>query len=120
MPKPYSLDLRQKIIDAIELDGMKKSEASTVFGISRNTIDLWLKRKAVTGSLAPQGNSNARRQRRITDWESFRAFAEQHCHKTQSEMAECWPGPMSQRTISRGLAVIHWTQKKDLRLPSAR
>ncbi|XGB39808.1 MAG: IS630 transposase-related protein [Cyanobacteria bacterium LVE1205-1] len=40
MPKPYSLDLRQKVIDAIELDRMRKSEASSVFGIGRNTIDL--------------------------------------------------------------------------------
>lgn len=112
MAKPYSLDLRQKVIDAIELDGMKKSEASAIFGLSRNTIDLWLKRKAVTGSLAPQVNATARRSRRITDWDEFRTFAEQHRHKTQAEMAECWPGPMSQRTISRALGVINWTRKK--------
>lgn len=112
MAKPYSLDLRQKVSDAIELDGMKKSEASAVFGISRNTIDLWLTRKAMTGSLAPQVNSKARRQQRITDWDGFRAFAEQHRHKTQTEMAECWPGQISQRTISRALGVIDWTRKK--------
>ena len=112
MPKPYSLDLRQKVINAIELDGMRKSEASRVFGISRNTIDLWLKRKAATGSLAPQVNAKARRQPRITDWEGFRAFAEAHRYKTQAEMAECWPGAMSQRTISRALGVIGWTRKK--------
>lgn len=41
MPKPYSYDLRQKVIQAIELDGLKKSEASQLFNISRNTIDLW-------------------------------------------------------------------------------
>ncbi|MEA5449734.1 IS630 family transposase [Leptolyngbya sp. CCNP1308] len=112
MAKPYSLDLRQKVVDAIELDGMKKSEASVAFGISRNTIDLWLKRKAATGSVAPQVNSRARRQRRITDWDGFRAFAEQHRDKTQAEMAECWPGQMSQRTISRALDIINWTRKK--------
>jgi transposase len=48
MPKPYSYDLRQKVIQAIELDGLKKSEASQLFNISRNTIDLWLKQKAKT------------------------------------------------------------------------
>ncbi len=42
MPKSYSYDLRQKVIQAIELDGMKKSEAAQVFQISRNTINLWL------------------------------------------------------------------------------
>lgn len=112
MAKPYSLDLRQKVINAIELDGMKKSEASAIFGLSRNTIDLWLKRKAATGTLAPQLSSHARRPQRITDWDAFRIFAEQHSHKTQAEMADCWPGPMSQRTISRALGIIGWTRKK--------
>ena len=114
MPKAYSLDLRQKVINAIELDGMKKDEASVVFQLSRNTIDLWLKRKAETGSLSPKTRVNVRRQRKITDWEAFRAFAEQHCHKTQAEMAELWPGEMSQRTISRALQQINWTRKKRL------
>lgn len=36
MPKPYSYDLPQKVIQAIELDGMRKSQASQVFQISRN------------------------------------------------------------------------------------
>ena len=49
MAKPYSNDFRQKVMQAIELDGLKKSEASQLFNISRNTINLWLKRKAETG-----------------------------------------------------------------------
>ncbi|MDV7399833.1 IS630 transposase-related protein, partial [Arthrospira platensis SPKY1] len=36
MPAPYSYDLRQKVINAIELDGMPKTEASQVFHVSRN------------------------------------------------------------------------------------
>lgn len=31
MPKPYSYDLPQKVIQAIELDGMIKSQAGQVF-----------------------------------------------------------------------------------------
>jgi transposase len=49
MAKPYSNDFRQKEIQAIELDGLKKSEASQLFNISRNTINLWLQRKAKAG-----------------------------------------------------------------------
>jgi len=41
MPKAYSYDFRQKVIEAIELDGRKKCEVSEFFNISRNTIDLW-------------------------------------------------------------------------------
>jgi transposase len=119
MPKPYSPDLRQKVIDAIELDGMRKSEVSLTFGVSRNTIDLWLKRKAATGSLAPSTVSNPVRERKITDWQRFRSFAEQHRHKTQAQMAELWPGEISQRTISRALQQINWTRKKRLTATSS-
>jgi transposase len=40
MPKAYDYDLRRKVLEAIELNGMKRSEASEVFGISRNTIHI--------------------------------------------------------------------------------
>ena len=49
MPKPYSYDLRQKVPQAIKLDGLKISEACLIFSISRNTIRLWLKRERETG-----------------------------------------------------------------------
>lgn len=112
MPKPYSLDLRQKVVDAIELNGMTKHEASMAFQLSRNTIDLWLKRKASTGTLAPSSNAPVSPQRKISDLDAFRTFAHQHRDKTQAEMAELWPGEMSQRTISRALQGIGWTRKK--------
>ncbi|MGB6166267.1 MAG: IS630 transposase-related protein, partial [Geitlerinemataceae cyanobacterium] len=44
MPKPYSYDLRQKVIQAIQLDGLMIMEVSQLFNISRSTISLWLKR----------------------------------------------------------------------------
>jgi transposase len=51
---------------------MKKSEVSQLFNISRNTIDLWLKRQAETGDYQalpnqPPGNNN-----KIADWEKWR------------------------------------------------
>ncbi|EAM49690.1 putative transposase [Crocosphaera watsonii WH 8501] len=49
MPAPYSYDLRTKVINAID-EGMTKTQASRLFGISRNTINLWLKKKEETGS----------------------------------------------------------------------
>lgn len=49
MPAPYSDDFRQKVLDALER-GERKSHLSRIFNLSRNTIDLWLKRRAATGS----------------------------------------------------------------------
>jgi transposase len=51
MAKAYSDDLRRKVLDAIEWDGIKKSEASELFNVSRNPIHLWLHRKAETGEV---------------------------------------------------------------------
>lgn len=112
MAKPYSLDLRHKVIDAIELDGLKKSEASALFQISRNPIDLWLKRKAATGCLEPTVRVASPAEKKIQNWEVFRAFAEQHRSKTQAEMAEIWTEDVSRRTISRALKTIGFTRKK--------
>lgn len=95
MSKPYSYDLRQKVIQAIELDGLKKSEASLLFNISRNTIDLWLKRQAKTGDFQALPNLPPGNGHKITDWEKFREFAKVHGDKTQVEMAQLWEGQIS-------------------------
>ncbi|NMG11409.1 hypothetical protein DP117_32920 [Brasilonema sp. UFV-L1] len=72
MAKPYSDDFRQKVMQAIELNGLKKSEASQLFNISRNTINLWCQRKAETGDIKPKPRQASQQRRKITDWEKFR------------------------------------------------
>ncbi len=112
MAKAYSYDLRQKVMQAIERDGMKKSEASEVFNISRNTINLWFQRKAATGDVQAKPRSKANPKRKIQDWEAFRAFAKEHEDKTQAEMAQLWEAEISSRTISRALQTLGLTRKK--------
>jgi transposase len=114
MAKSYSQDFRQKVVEAIELDGRKKCEVSEFFNISRNTIDLWLKRKAQTGSLKPKPNRPPGTNHKITDWEKFREFAKTHGDKTQKQMAQLWDGEISERTIARALHKIGFTRKKRL------
>lgn len=114
MAKPYSYDLRQKVIEAIEQDGLKKSEASQLFNISRNTIDLWLKLREETGDFKAKPNRPPGNNHKITDWDKFREFAKANGEKTQAEIAELWEGEISARTISRALVKIGWTRKKRL------
>jgi len=90
-----------KVIEAIEQDGLKKNEASLLFNISRNTIDLWLKRREETGDFLAKQNKPPGSNHKITDWEKFREFAQANGEKTQGEMAELWSGEISARTISR-------------------
>jgi transposase len=53
MPKPYSSDFRQKVIEGIEINGLTKSEASQYFNISRNIINLWFQRQKQTEDFQP-------------------------------------------------------------------
>ena len=48
MPSPYSDDLRAKAINAVHR-GERKTDVCKLFKISRNTLDLWLKREQETG-----------------------------------------------------------------------
>ena len=112
MAKAYSDDFRQKVMQAIELDGLKKCEASQLFNISRNTINLWFQRKAQTGDVKPKPRKASQQKGKISDWEKFHTFVKENGDKTQSEMAELWDGEISQRTISRALRKIGHTRKK--------
>lgn len=112
MAKPYSDDFRQKVMQAIELDGLKKFEASQLFNISRNTINLWFQRQAETGDVKPKPRTASQQNNKISDWDKFGTFVKEHGDKTQSEMAQLWDGEISQRTISRALRKIGHTRKK--------
>jgi len=87
MPKCYSYNLRQKVIQGIEIHGLKKTEASQMFNISPNTITLWLKGKTETGDFQTLSNRPPGNGHKITRGEKFRDFASVHGDKTQVEMA---------------------------------
>jgi transposase len=51
--KPYSKDLRLKVLEALDR-GMPRREVAQIFGISMPTIKRWLKRRRETGEVAPR------------------------------------------------------------------
>ena len=114
MPKPYSNDLRLKVVEAIVLNGMKRCEAHEQFNVSRSTINDWLKRYEETGDISPSHHNHRGHSHKITDWQKFRAFVCDHADKTQEELAELVPEYIRDRTISRALKKINFTRKKRL------
>ncbi len=53
--KPYSKDLRLKVLEAVDR-GMPRAEVAEVFGVSMPTIKRWLKRRRETGEVDPKPN----------------------------------------------------------------
>lgn len=62
--------------------GERKSDVSRMMNISRNTLNLWLKRKAETGSCQAIKHYQQENRHKITDWQRFGEFVDQHGGKT--------------------------------------
>lgn len=52
MGKPYSVDLRRRVVAAIEA-GMSRNQAAKQFGVAISTAIGWMQRVEQTGSVAP-------------------------------------------------------------------
>lgn len=53
MARPYSLDLRERVVSAVERDGMSRHQAAAHFAVSVSTAISWVDRFRRTGSAAP-------------------------------------------------------------------
>ena len=113
MPAPYSYDLRDKAIKAVK-GGARKSDVCRMLNISRNTLDLWLKREAQTGDYQAITHFQTGYQHKITDWKRFEEFVQQHGGKTQREMAKLWGDNVTQQNISDALRKLGLSRKKRL------
>ena len=62
MARPYSLDLRERVVGAIE-GGLSRREAAEVFGVSPSTAVKWMRQHQDSGSVAPRAMGGDRRSR---------------------------------------------------------
>ena len=71
MARPYSMDLRERVITAIVRGGVSCREAAKHFGVAASTAIKWVQRVRATGSAAP-GKIGGYRPRAIAgahrDW----------------------------------------------------
>lgn len=53
MSKPYSLDLRERVVAAVEKEGLSRNQAAARFGVAVSTAVHWVRRYRSTGHVAP-------------------------------------------------------------------
>ncbi len=53
MSKPYSMDLRERVVRAVEQEGLSRRQAAERFGIGISTAINWVTRQREKGSLEP-------------------------------------------------------------------
>lgn len=78
MAKPYSIDLRERVVAAVEQGGLSRHQAAAHFGVAVSTAVNWVRRLRETGSTAP-GQMGGHKPRRLAgehrDWLLQRAAA---------------------------------------------
>jgi putative transposase len=53
MGRPYSNDLRERVVKAVIKGGLSRHEAAAQFGVGIRTAILWVQRFRETGSVKP-------------------------------------------------------------------
>ena len=64
MGKPYSMDLRDRVVRAVEEEGLSRRQAAARFGVAVSTAINWVRRMRETGSVAP-GQMGGHRPKKI-------------------------------------------------------
>jgi len=64
MGKPYSVDLRERVVSAVERDRLSRHRAAARFGVGVSTAINWVRRFRETGSVAP-GRMGGHRPKKI-------------------------------------------------------
>src|ERR671912_1645160 len=119
--KPYSKDLRLRVLSAVDA-GKPREEVAKTFSVSIPTIKRWLKRRRQTGDVEPRAipGRPARKGAMLKEWlpEHLEAnhdlTLEEHCEAFEEEFGE----GVSTSTIGRAIAGLPnggWPIKKSHR-----
>ena len=100
MASPYSYDLRVKAIRAVK-SGEKKINVCRMLAISRNTLNLWLKREQKTGDFKAIAGYQKGKKPKIKNLQNFEKFVLEHNSKTQKRIAQLWGNNLTQHSGER-------------------
>ncbi len=89
MLKAYSVDLRQRIVDAVDA-GMPRREVARLFQVSVATIKRSLQRRRTTGDLAPGRSPGRRPEIAPAQYPTLAAQVTAHPDDTLAQHAATW------------------------------
>jgi transposase len=116
MTTPYSLDLRERVVWAVEHGGMSRNQAAARYGVAVSSAVKWVARFRATGSAAPakmggykpKRAGQGRRRRRREQWQKYQGridakrlvFIDETWTKTSMTPLRGW-GPCGARVKGR-------------------
>ena len=71
MARPYSMDLRERVVQAVEQEGLSRRQAADRFGIGIKTAIDWVRRFRETGSLAAKPMGGCRPKKIVGEYRDW-------------------------------------------------
>ena len=113
--KAYSMDLRQRIVAAVDA-GTPRAEVARTFRVSLATLKRYLKQRRETGTLAPRTSPGRPAEIPPVQHAALRAqlaahpdaTLAQHCRRWQAEQQ----ATVSVSAMQRAIARVGWSRKK--------
>ena len=113
----YSLDLRERVIGAIDT-GWHVNMVVETFKVSRRVVYKWLELRRETGKLEAKVGYQHGHSHKITDWEKFEQIVNKCKQQPVSKMIDEWHNEtsikISESCVYRGLRKLDYTSKKKL------
>jgi transposase len=122
MPKPYSLDLRQRVVKAYEEGHESYAAVGAHFNVGEATVNRWVARFRSTGSLEPL--PHGRGPDSIVDEKGLSVLCgllDEQRDATRNELAQAYLEQtgvsLSVATVGRKLVQLGYTRKKKPFMP---
>ena len=113
----YSLDLRLKVLAAVDL-GMPRKEVARTFGVSKPTVDRYLSLRRQTGEIGPPQPSGRAPSltATVTQRRALWTQLEENDHATLERHCELWESKQGDRvsvpTMWRAVRKLGWSKKR--------
>jgi transposase len=111
MAKPYSMDLRERVVEAVERDGLSCNQAAARFGLAISTAIDWINRYRRTGSVTP-GRMGGHRPKKLVG--EYRDWLLHRCRQSDFTLRGL-VAELAQRGLSVDYRVV-WTFVHDEKL----
>jgi transposase len=125
MATPYSLDLRQKVLQAVDRHIGSQREIAELFGVSLSFVERLLQRQRATGDCAPKPYPSSLPTRKLDEAarQQVRQWVEQQPDLTLAELADRLHEQLgidaSTPTICRVLQQLRLPRKKKPCMPQS-
>lgn len=112
----YSMDLRQKVIDASDR-GMKTKQVAEAFGVAKSWVRLLKQRRREDGDIAPRPCGGSKPKLNADDDAAIRRHFDEHPDTTIAELHDALDVDVSEITVWRAARRLGYRFKKSRSTP---